>query len=249
MSCGRVRQVLDAWVDGELDSETSAELRRHAETCPACAAAEAERVTLRRTLRGSMPYYSAPPELHARVRQSNASRAPEERSPRSVSWWQAAGLAAAAAFLSVLATYWMTKPAADDPLREQLVASHVASLADPKRLLDVEASERHVVKPWFQGKVDFAPSVPDLSSHGYVLLGARVDHVGEKQAAAIVYKVRAHVINVFVWRANVQSTALMEASSRGFSVASWTEDGLRYSAIGDVDSRELQRFATLLRKR
>jgi anti-sigma factor RsiW len=140
------------------------------------------------------------------------------------------------------------RPAADDPLREQLVASHVASLADPKRLLDVTAGERHVVKPWFQGKVDFAPSVQDLSADGFVLLGARVDHVGEKQAAAIVYRIRAHVINVFVWRAKAESAALVETRSRGFSVASWTEDGLRYSAISDVDSRDVRRLAALLRK-
>jgi anti-sigma factor (TIGR02949 family) len=248
MSCARVKQVLDAWVDGELDSETSAALRKHTSACPACAAAEAERVALKAALRAGMPYHRAPAELRARIRESVVSRAPGRRSPHTLWWWQAAGLAACAALLSTLLTYWATRPVADDPLREQLVASHVASLADPKRLLDVIASERHVVKPWFQGKVDFAPSVPDLSPEGFALLGARVDHVGEKQAAAIVYRIRAHVINVFVWRANADSTALLETRSRGFSVASWTEDGLRYSAVGDVDARELHRFATLLRK-
>lgn len=249
MNCARLNRVLDAWLDGELDGETSADLGRHVATCASCSALESERAALTRTLRAAMPYHLASPALRGRIRHALASREPQRRLIRGPSWWQAAGLAACVALLSAIVTYWSTQPAAEDPLREHLVASHVASLAEPRRLIDVESTERHVVKPWFQGKVDFAPAVKDLSDQGFVLLGARVDHVSERQAAAVVYRIRSHVINLFIWRSNATATALDEMRARGFSVATWTEDGLRYAAISDVEPRDLHRFATLVRGR
>ena len=250
MNCARLNQVLDAWLDGELDHETSADLRRHVSACPSCSALESQRAALTRTLRGAIPYYRASPRLRSRIAHALEQREPQRALARGPTWWQAAGLAACVALLSALLTYWGTKPAAEDPLREQIVASHVASLAEPQRLIAVDSTERHVVKPWFQGKVDFAPTVKDLSGQGFVLLGARVDHVGDRQAAAVVvYRIRSHVINLFIWRSGADRATLDEMRSRGFSIATWTEDGLRYSAISDVDPRDLRRFATLVRER
>jgi anti-sigma factor RsiW len=104
-----------------------------------------------------------------------------------------------------------------------------------------------VVKPWFQGKVDFAPVVRDLSDRGFILLGGRVDQVGGRQAAALVYRIRSHVINLFVWPSNTGSEPIADLRTRGFSVSTWTEEGLRYSAVSDVDPRDLHCFATLVR--
>ncbi len=104
-----------------------------------------------------------------------------------------------------------------------------------------------MVKPWFQGKVVFAPAVRDLSSDGYTLLGGRLDHVAERQAVAIVYRVREHVISLFVWRATTpREEPLALSSARGFSVASWSEAGLRFAAVSDADTREIERFARLV---
>ena len=249
MSCARLKQVLDAWLDDELDADTSEELRRHVASCAACATAESERVALRSAARAAMPYYRAPAALHSRIKDALEEHPPRQRFAQGPSWWQAVGLAACVALFSALVTYWGLKPAPHDAFAEQIVASHVASLAEPKRLIAVESTERHVLKPWFQGKVDFAPTVRDLSADGFVLLGAgaRLDHVGDKQAAAIVYRVRSHVINVFVWRSTSDTDVLRENASRGFSIVTWAEDGLRYSAISDVEPRELKRFATLVR--
>ena len=248
MNCARLKQVLDAWLDDELDAETGADLRQHVAGCAACAAAETERLALKRAMPAAMPYHRAPAALRSDILDMLAKHT-SGGVAKAPSWWHAMGLAACAALLSALLTYWYAKPIPADPLGEQIVASHVASLADPKRLIEVESTERHVVKPWFQGKVDFAPAVRDLSEHGYPLLGGRVDHVGEKQAAAIVYRVRGHIINVFVWRSNAHTDTLREMRSRGFSVAMWAEDGLRYCAISDADAKELHRFASLVRGR
>ena len=247
MNCARVTQVLDAWRDGELDAKTSGELRSHVDACLACSTLEARRAALSETLRAAAPRHAAPPELRARIQRAiSSSLARPQRRPN---WWQAAALAACAAVLSALVTHWSARSPADVASNEQVVASHVASLAEPRRLITAESGERHVVKPWFQGKVDFAPAVKDLSAHEFVLLGGRVDHVGNAQAAAVVYRIRSHVINLFVWRSDGADEAIAEARSRGFSVASWTEGGLRYAAISDVDPRDVRRFAELIRAR
>ena len=247
MNCARLNQVLDAWLDGELDRETSADLSRHVGACPACAASRTERISLIQTLRSAAPYYRAPAALRSRVDSALAATGTVAASRRRPTWLQATGLAACAALLGALITYSTLRPVPDDPLREQLIASHVASLAEPKRLIVVASEERHVVKPWFQGKVDFAPVVRDLSDQGFVLLGGRVDHVGGRQAAALVYRIRSHVINLFVWPSNTESEPIADLRTRGFSVSTWTEEGLRYSAVSDVDPRDLHRFATLVR--
>jgi anti-sigma factor RsiW len=113
-----------------------------------------------------------------------------------------------------------------------------------ERLVQVAASDRHVVKPWFQGSVDFAPPVRDLSAEGFALLGARLDRIGDQQAAVVVYRIRNHPIDLFVWRANGDAAAPVQpAVERGFSVATWAQQGLRFAAVSDVDARDLERFA------
>jgi anti-sigma factor RsiW len=156
-------------------------------------------------------------------------------------------MAAVLATLSALAGYWLGSPLPESSLREHLVASHIASLGPSHRLIEVASSDRHTVKPWFQGKVDFAPTVRDLSGEGYVLLGGRLDHVAEDQAAAIVYRVRGHVINLFVWRAaGAAAEPLALSTARGFSLATWTDSGLRFAAVSDTDAQEIERFARLV---
>ena len=143
----------------------------------------------------------------------------------------------------------MMQPGGDTRFSEQIVASHVASMAQSRRLVSVESTERHTVKPWFQGKVDFSPSVKDLSNAGFLLLGGRVDHVGERQAAAVVYRIREHVINLFVWRSqSAGDQPPAELRTRGFTIVNWTEDGLHYAAISDVDPRDLRRFGEEMRR-
>jgi anti-sigma factor RsiW len=127
------------------------------------------------------------------------------------------------------------------------VASHVAALAPTRQLIQVASSDRHTVKPWFQGKVDFAPPVKDLSSDGFALIGGRLDQVADKPAAAVVYQVRKHVINLFIWRAADHTPDAMATTSvRGFSVTTWAAGGLRFAAVSDVDRRDLTRFAQLI---
>lgn len=261
MSCLRTRQMLDAWLDGELDAGTSTALAQHAAGCPDCSALRSTRDDLRVALRAA-PRHAAPASLRRAVGAGfKAARRPAPqgvvpqwrlpRLPRLLAWWQALALAGATGALAMLATVFvLIGPGREDAatsLREQMVARHVAALAS-NHLIDVASSDRHAVKPWLQGKVDFAPQVRDLSPQGFTLEGARLDRVGGRAAVALVYRIREHPIDLFVWRradgrADGRDAALEMAIVRGFSVASWSVDGLEYAAVSDADAGELRRFA------
>ena len=252
MSCARTRRLLDAWIDDELDPTTRDEIAGHLAQCPACAALRAERSEMRDAIRRAASREAAPPAFTTAVRRAVAREAAAlEIRRRGPSWWQGASLATAATFAGALAMFgWLHAPGLDAS-REQAVASHVAALAvaegRPERLVQVAAADRHVVTPWFQGKVDFAPPVPDLASEGFVLLGARLDRIGDRQAAVIVYRIRNHPIDLFVWRATRGAEEPLQLGiDRGFSVATWTQQGLRFAAVSNVDSRDLGRFARML---
>jgi anti-sigma factor RsiW len=261
VNCARFNQVVDAHIDGELDHATSRDIAEHLAECGACTSLRDGRLALRQAVRAQAPYFKAPATLAPAIRRSLAQAiepAPQAGSkPRaagrrwSLSWLQATTFASIAAFAGLIGGYWLAQPQPDYPLRDPAVASHVAALAPTRQLIQVASSDRHTVKPWFQGKVDFAPPVKDLKDEGFVLVGGRLDQVADKPAAAVVYQVRKHVINLFVWRAadraqNDATAAIATTNVRGFSVATWAADGMRFAAVSDVDPRDLTRFAQLV---
>jgi anti-sigma factor RsiW len=249
MNCARTRQVIDAYLDAELDRATRLELTEHLAQCPDCARIHAERDALSQRVRATGTRYSAPPALLARLRQVRDSHArPVSFRKVELSWLQAIAVAFALVGMGVLVGHEASRFPAQDPTQEMIVANHVASLRDGHPLVDVASESRHVVKPWLQGKIDFSPQVRDLARHGYTLAGARLDRFGGQASAAIVYRVRDHVINVFAWRADADAAAPTPVVSkvRGFSVVSWSDGGLRYAAISDIDAAELHRFSLLM---
>lgn len=244
MSCARTRQVLDAYIDGELDPAAFAEIDVHLASCSACVGLREERLSLGAQIRADAPYFRAPERLrHALGRRLH----PEKARPRRAPAWSLAGaLAAAAAAAGLLAGVWLGRPPVEDPLLDQVVASHVASLTPGRTLVDVGSSDRHVVKPWFAGRTEFAPWVRDLSGDGFELVGGRLDRVGDREAAAVVYRIRNHYVNLFMWRApSGQADPMNVSQARGFELATWSASGVRYAAISDVNRTDLERFARL----
>ena len=262
MNCARLQQVLDAHIDGELDHTTTGEIAAHLAQCAACDALRDQRVSLQQALRTHAPYFTAPATLAPALMRALTQTAvvplvplvplvpgaPMPHAGRlSWSWLPATAFAAVAALAGLAGGYWLAQPQPDHPLRDPAVTSHVAALAPTRPLIQVASSDRHTVKPWFQGKIDFAPPVKDLAGEGFVLMGGRLDRVADKPAAAVVYQVRKHVINLFVWRAAERAPdAIATANVRGFSVTTWAADGMRFAAVSDVDARELTRFAQLV---
>ena len=251
MNCTHARQMLDAYLDHEVDAVTRLAMAEHLAVCPACATQRTEREALVQRIRAGAPHYAAPALLARRISQAVKSEPQTSgRSSRGLNWLQAAAAAGVIAVGSAALGYHLGRAPSAQPPYEAVVESHVASLAPGARLLDVASTDRHTVKPWLQGKVDFAPAVRDLAAQGYTLLGARLGRIGGHDGAAIVYRVRNHVINLFVWRAEDGTEAAPQAvaRARGYGVTTWADGGLRYTAISDVDLRDLETFSRLVRE-
>jgi len=184
---------------------------------------------------------TAPTSLHERIAAMPELAAPPARATRLPGWLAPGVAGALAASLAVMVlTPGQTGPAID----QQLVSSHVRSL-QPGHLTDVETSNRHVVKPWFNGKIDFAPPVPELAPQGFPLAGGRLDSIDGKTVAAIVYHRRLHTVNLYVWPA--KPAAQRSSLEDGFALSEWSEDGLRFAAVSDIPPKELGQFEQAFR--
>jgi len=162
-----------------------------------------------------------------------------------IAWRTPAFLAAAAAVVVLaflLPGRFTTGRASTD---REIIDSHLRSLLGD-HLIDIPSSDRHTVKPWFQGKIEFAPPVPDLSSEGFTLVGGRLDVIDTRKVAALVYKRRDHIINLWISQGNAGQG---ESELGGYHVLRWSKDGLTYRAVSDLDVAELRTFATTIRNR
>jgi anti-sigma factor RsiW len=239
MMCADVDRELDAYVDRELDRDAAALVQAHLATCAPCRARVAERETLGRLVR-SAAYYPAPDKL----RDGIAARAARSSAPRRLALWAAAAVLVVAA--TGAAVMIRSAAARQDSIVEQVVDGHVRSLM-AEHLFDVRSTDQHTVKPWFLGKIDFAPPVADLASIGFPLVGGRLDYVAGRPAAALVYQRQKHTINVFISPDGGASPATMRSwSARGFHVRNWHRDGMAVWAVSDLNDAELTEFARAL---
>jgi len=245
MTCAESRLLLHAHADGELDVASSLDLERHLKTCAACAGEKQSVHSLKAALRQSSLRYDAPDSLRRDVRRM-ARTSGGATSPRfhSLLLWKF--LAFGATGFAVLAILFpRAGNSARDPLLNEAVAGHVRSLM-AEHLTDVASSDQHTVKPWFNGKLDFAPEVKDFAAQGFPLLGGRLDYLNGRAVAALVYRRNNHFINVFVWPAqnNGNGTSNLQ-KFRGYSVINRDADGLRYCVVSDLNQKELAEFANL----
>ena len=257
MDCETHGKLTDAHLDGELDAASALAFESHAAACAGCgprlASARDARARMSTLLRTSAAYHRAPPALRAGVeaglaRETVPPRAARAAAPAHFGLGSLAAVAAAAVLASAL-TWWAASAlngSRHDPVGE-LVASHVRSL-QVDHLTDIASSDRHAVKPWFAGKLDFTPPVVDLAAEGYALRGGRLDYVDGRPAAALAYQRRQHVINLFVWADAGGDEAARATQRAGFNVVAWRERGLRFALVSDLGEDELRGFAERLRK-
>jgi anti-sigma factor (TIGR02949 family) len=239
MNCDEAGILLHALIDGELDAGHARELETHIAGCAGCAAQLQEFQELRKSMKTAGLRYAAPASLRARIEGKLPALAVASR--RSV----IKGFAAGAAFSAMAASGVLVVAIRTDDRRrvlDEVVSAHLRSL-QAQHLIDVQSSDQHTVKPWFNGRLDVAPPVADLTAQGFTLLGGRLDYVDAKPVAAIVYRRRVHVINLFCAPApgSGHRTAAME-SLHGFNVRRWSDNGLNLWAVSDINADELMEF-------
>jgi anti-sigma factor RsiW len=243
---------LDAYLDGELAATEARELEAHLAQCPDCARFRDGRLALRAAIQARVPAFQAPDALRARVqtalRGAGASRARAPRRFAAPVMWRSLALAASLAVVALGSWRLALQRAAGDTLTDEVLATHVRSLM-PGHLTDVVSSDQHTVKPWFNGKVDFSPPVYDFAGRGYPLIGGRLDYVGGRSVAALVYGRRQHVISVLLWpTVRGPAAALATQTRQGYHLLRWTTPDYAYWVVSDLGAAELQDFAQLMRQ-
>jgi anti-sigma factor RsiW len=235
MNCHEAARLIDPYVDDELAAADTQSVVEHIEGCALCQQRVAERESLRRLVR-SVPYHAAP----AGVRASIGTRSrPSRLSPRVLAL--AAGLAIAVTAAGTIGIRARQTMQATTAFARDTVVRHISALAS-ERVFEVRSSNQHTVKPWFQGKLDFSPPVADLASAGFPLVGGRVDAIGGRRVAALVYQRREHIIDVFVSPARSGIATSDTRSIRGFQTRHWVHRDLSLWAVSDLNDRELAEF-------
>jgi anti-sigma factor RsiW len=249
ITCRSALSLIEPYIDGELDAAQKADVERHLNECPNCELVHRRLSGLGTDLRTLAPRYEASDLLRARV-LSGVRKAAATKPRRAFIPWPSGAWAIAATVLLAVSAGWnvmllrsQRNPAAE--VAQEIVSSHVRSLIGD-HLLDVPSTDQHNVKPWFNGKLDYAPDVKDFAAAGFPLIGGRVDYIGHRPVAALVYKRRQHAINLFVWPSG-GPLSMPEAAS-GFHLVAWTAAGMNYCAISDLNPPELRQFTDLYRR-
>jgi anti-sigma factor RsiW len=236
IGCENRQAMLNSLLDGELDAVNAAAAEAHIASCRECRD-EFERLrAVREAIARSGARHRAPDGLLARIDAALPAPVASARR-RSLPSWLAPGVAGALA--ASLTFVLIGPPRAPSSLDDELIAGHVRSL-QVAHLTDVRTSDEHLVRPWFNGKIDFAPPVPELARYGFPLAGGRLDYLNGRTVPALVYRRRLHTINLFVWPA--AQTGGRQLQKGGYALDEWSAGGLRYAAVSDIAPAELEQF-------
>src|SRR5438067_111092 len=249
-----------AELDGELRAAEAGALAPHRAQRLICQTAAAELMQARALMRDEL-YQPASEDVRQRIMAALDAARPAPRPQPSAAatpvlpqgwrgwrspWWSngmSFGIGAACA--AVLA-FLLIMPAMPPGLTEEIVAGHVRAL-QPGHLQDVASEDRHTVKPWFDGRIDFAPPVKDLAAQHFPLTGRRLDYLNGRPVAALVYQRDKHVIDLFVWPAGGE-TPPQTAERQGYNIVHWSQNGMAFWAVSDLEAAQLQQFAEDWRK-
>lgn len=251
MSHPNFEAQLDAYLDGELAAVDARELEAHVAQCQECRRFRDNRLALRSAIKAQVPTWQASATLRQRV-QAAVRKASAIRQPRfgASVLWRSLAIAASLAVVALGSWQLALRRSAGEALADEVFTSHIRSLI-PGHLTDVPSSDQHTVKPWFNGKLDYSPPVYDFAGRGYPLIGGRLDYVGRRSVAALVYGRRQHVINVMLWpttRGGVGASGEGERTQQGYHLLHWTTPDYAYWVVSDLGWSELREFAQLLQR-
>ena len=241
MTCEQVQELIHAYIDGELDLLRNLEIEGHLGECEVCRSEHQGHANVRTLVQGGAQYFHAPEILKKRIEKQvkPTSRLSSRR-------WLAAAAAVILAAALLVIVFARSQSHPDNLLAQEVVSSHIRSMM-LNHLVDVPSSDQHTVKPWFNGKLDFAPEVKDFADQGFPLIGGRLDYIDNRTVAALVYQRRKHSINLFIWPASgTTDQAAQQSSNNGYNIIHWTRSGASYWAVSDVNSADLSEFAKLV---
>ena len=250
-------EALSAYIDGELTPDRAREVAEHLTGCGQCSSEYETLLATVAALRANLEPYTAPDVLRARVRTAIAAtpsaadgspEMPARRPPRRRMSWAAAVAATVlvSAALGSGVTLLVARGRSTAPeIASEVLASHVRSLM-PDHLTDVRSSDQHNVKPWFNGRLDYSPNVPRLEDQGFPLVGGRLDYVGGRPVAVVVYGRRQHMINVFSWPTRLGDAPFATSSTNGYNMIHWRSNGIERWVVSDLNATELRSFVDLL---
>ena len=249
MVCESWKTQLDTYLDGELPSEQMHVFDTHVRICPSCAADALARVQMKRTVQAAGKRFTPSAEFRRRVQQSVAAKL--RRSIVGFGWMIATAMIAILVVAGLAATYMERQRVHQEQVYSELADLHVATLASSSPV-DVVSSDRHNVKPWFQGKIPFTFELPELQDSEFSLLGGRITYLGQTAGAHLIYQVRKHKISVFIFqetslpgRWDEEYPATKELS---FNMETWSQGSLRYCILGDAAAADIHNLAELLKR-
>lgn len=240
-----ILELLPAYADQELGIVETLEVQRHLDDCADCQREYAAQRIVSARFKKEAIYFDAPTHLVQRINAAlpqDASRAKR---------WHFNWLNLGAAMAAGLALAWsvglyLNLPSEQEKLTEEVIASHVRSL-QVNHLSDVASTDRHTVKPWFNGKLNFSPPVVDLAPQGFPLVGGRLDYLAGQPVAALIYRRAQHPINLYIWPSNDRDMAPKLQNRQGYHLVRWTWDGMNYWTVSDLAANELENFAGMVR--
>jgi len=261
MGCEEARRLVGPLVDGELGLERALEVEAHLASCAECASMHRDLRALSGIVREGLPRMAAPDGLQQRLRAALPTAVAPAKPSQGPRWrlfaFPALGTAMLATGLALGAFLigprlggqaTPTVATAQDHVVDEALSGHLRSLM-ASHLADVMSSDRHTVKPYFAGKLDFSPPVIDLATQGFPLVAGRLDYLDDRPVAALVYHRNKHVINLFVWPSGDAATSSPTAvSRRGYQIVHWNANGMTEWAVSDLNTAELTEFAEALRQ-
>lgn len=246
MTCLLIRDILGSYLDGELDANAEIEVSRHLPNCEVCTAALNRLRAQQLMIRHGGLSHRAPASLESRIRNS-LSPSPNAAVSRQLSWQRWLAIAATILVISVLSTRSLREQSATkNQIADQVISSHVRAMLTG-HTADVVSTDRHTVKPWFNGRLDFSPPVINPAERGFPLTGGRTDYVDHRLVAALAYQRRKHIIDLFIWPSK-QAEVDLKRSSNGYNVLLWSSGGMAFAAVSDLNAIELEQFKNLLLK-
>jgi anti-sigma factor RsiW len=253
MNCRECFDYIDAYIDNELDVTATIAVQQHLRDCHKCQQLLEARKAVGALLDNPQLSFDVPDSLLGRIQTTLPVARPEVK-PRTVRRviipWFSVPLALAATIVAILGLVFLMQGGTFDrsrgnALAQEVISSHVRSLL-AAHLLDVPSTDQHTVKPWFDGKLKFAPPVHDFAEQGFRLTGGRLDYFHGREVAALVYQRRLHVINLFIWPSESgRNTAVESFTKDGYNVSHWEHDGFVFWAVSDVSAEDLSAFAEL----